>query len=292
MYIYIKKYTHTIVWKFSGSWIILPLSSLSILITNVSNSVSGKLLVSILFSSFSGVFSYSFAWDIFLCLLILAAFMCLFLCISRSAISTSLDSAALYSRYPVCPVGVSCIDHVRPPFVVEPWLLFACQWVGLTLRLTGCEDWTQLPWELNTWSRICPCRVLVLMETTLWVLMGGASLWYKAGCQVCWFWSLLGRAQMQTEVSHCLCSAQGHLVGAMGCFSLGSSLCWAQRHIGDATLWPKAGCHLHWAWGYSAKGMGHAEASHCLPRAHTLESFKEILQHKLRLPVRHSCWKS
>lgn len=44
------------------------------------NPLSGQLLISILFSSFSNVFSYSFVWNIFLCLLILTNSLCLFLC--------------------------------------------------------------------------------------------------------------------------------------------------------------------------------------------------------------------
>ena len=52
-----------------------------ILITNVLNSTSDRLLISILFSSFPGVLICSFIWAMFLCLFILAASLCLFLCI-------------------------------------------------------------------------------------------------------------------------------------------------------------------------------------------------------------------
>uniref|UniRef100_K9IGA9 Uncharacterized protein n=1 Tax=Desmodus rotundus TaxID=9430 RepID=K9IGA9_DESRO len=51
------------------------LSSLSILITSVLNSASDTLLMSISFSSFSGVLICSFIWSMFLCLL------CWFLCV-------------------------------------------------------------------------------------------------------------------------------------------------------------------------------------------------------------------
>ena len=61
--------------------IYFPLSSLSILITSVFNSVSGRLFVFILFSYFLGVLSCCFLWDKFLCLLILAIILFLFLCI-------------------------------------------------------------------------------------------------------------------------------------------------------------------------------------------------------------------
>ena len=45
------------------------------------NSLSSRSLVPILFSSFSGVSFCSLTWDMLLCLLILAASLCLFLCI-------------------------------------------------------------------------------------------------------------------------------------------------------------------------------------------------------------------
>nr|KAF6452913.1 hypothetical protein HJG59_008216 [Molossus molossus] len=58
------------------------LSSLSILISSILNSASVRLLIIILLSSFLGVLFCSFIWDLFLCLLILAASPCLFLCIT------------------------------------------------------------------------------------------------------------------------------------------------------------------------------------------------------------------
>ena len=61
-----------------------PMSPFSILITSVLNSSSDKLLISILFSSFSGVFFCSLIWAMFPCLFILAAFPCLFLCIRKT----------------------------------------------------------------------------------------------------------------------------------------------------------------------------------------------------------------
>nr|KAF6416284.1 hypothetical protein HJG59_009535 [Molossus molossus] len=57
-------------------------SSLSILISSIWNSASVRLLISISLSSFLGVLFCSFIWDLFLCLLILAASLCLFLCIT------------------------------------------------------------------------------------------------------------------------------------------------------------------------------------------------------------------
>ena len=57
------------------------MSSFSMLITGVLNCASDRLLISISFSSFSVVLFYSFIRVIFLCLLNLAASLCLFLCI-------------------------------------------------------------------------------------------------------------------------------------------------------------------------------------------------------------------
>ena len=84
-----------------SSSLFLP-SSLSTLITIVLNTASGRLLTSILFSSFSWNLPYSFIWDMFLCLFILTASLCLFLSII-SAMSHSLGRVALCSR---CPVGL------------------------------------------------------------------------------------------------------------------------------------------------------------------------------------------
>ena len=57
---------------------------LSILITSVLNSASDRLLISILLSSFFGVLICYFIWTMFLCLLVLVASLCLFLCIGLS----------------------------------------------------------------------------------------------------------------------------------------------------------------------------------------------------------------
>ena len=67
--------------KFSLSSFVLPLSFFNIVITSGLNSVSVRLLVSILFSYFSGALFCLFWGDMFLCLLILTDSLCLFLCI-------------------------------------------------------------------------------------------------------------------------------------------------------------------------------------------------------------------
>lgn len=66
--------------------------------------------------------------------------------------SLSLPQVVLCSRCPVWPNGssfliiyavcsksVPSVDYMCPPVVVEPSLILAFHWLGLTLRLTGCE---------------------------------------------------------------------------------------------------------------------------------------------------------
>ena len=68
------------------SFFMVPMSFfmlLSILITIILNSTSNTLLTSISSIYFSGKFSYSFIWGLFLYLLILATSLCLFLCIRQ-----------------------------------------------------------------------------------------------------------------------------------------------------------------------------------------------------------------
>lgn len=48
--------------------------------------------------------------------------------------------------WPGRSTGVPCVVCLCSPVVVEPWWLLLCQWVGLTLRLTGCEDCPWLQW--------------------------------------------------------------------------------------------------------------------------------------------------
>ena len=77
----------------------------------------------------------------------LAAYLYLFLCISRAAMSPGISRMALCCRCPVGPsdtvslVCVPCINSVYSAIIVEPYLLFACKQDGLTLGLRYCEDW-------------------------------------------------------------------------------------------------------------------------------------------------------
>lgn len=58
--------------------------------------------------------------------------------------------------------------------IVEPQLLLACQWMGLTLRLTGYEKWPRL-------QQISFCAGTDSME---WDLLSGALVPVKFALQV------------------------------------------------------------------------------------------------------------
>ena len=85
-FIHCKLFFISISVSFISDWIFFyaaeaSLNSLSILITSVLNSASDRLLISISLTSFSGVLICSFIWAMFLCLLVLVASLCVFLCI-------------------------------------------------------------------------------------------------------------------------------------------------------------------------------------------------------------------
>nr|KAF6435824.1 hypothetical protein HJG63_012547 [Rousettus aegyptiacus] len=138
--------------KFSLSSSTLPLSSLSTLITSILNSASGRLLISILFSSFPELcFVLSFR-SYFLS----SHFGCLPVCfyvLGRAPKSPSLRRVGLCSRCPVGPSGTVFLGHlswvlqlcfmgcVYPFLVLGTLLLFAYQWKRLTLELLDCEYW-------------------------------------------------------------------------------------------------------------------------------------------------------
>ena len=109
------------------------LSSLSILITNVLNAASEKLLISISFSSFSGVWSdLSFGHVAFWQL----PCVCFYV-LGRAALTPCLGSVAYYSRClvgtasPITQAGYSryalYVGWVHLPLVVEPWWLLVDQ---------------------------------------------------------------------------------------------------------------------------------------------------------------------
>ena len=121
------------------------LSSLRILITSVLSSVSDRLLIFILFSSFSGVLICCFIWAMFLCSFWQPPCVCFYV-LGRAAGTPCLGSMAGCSTCPAGPSGTACtisqagylrfalcVGQVHLPLVVEAWLLLADQW----------ERWTQ-----------------------------------------------------------------------------------------------------------------------------------------------------
>lgn len=142
---------------------LLP-SSLSILITRVLNYASNRLLFSSSFSSFYGALFCSFNWDMFYCLTILATFLCFFpmyyvglLCLlvlgGWSHVADVLwgpVSQSSLATWAKCFSCIPCMGCVCLPAVLEPWLLSACQWEGLTLEMIGCENWPVRGWLYKT----------------------------------------------------------------------------------------------------------------------------------------------
>ena len=98
------------------------------------NSLSDRLLISVLFSSFPEVLSCSFDWNIFFCLLILPNSLCLFLCIRCiSYLSQSWRSGLTYEMF----CGAQKFSPAWPP---EPGTQrVSPMWATCTLLLwQGC----------------------------------------------------------------------------------------------------------------------------------------------------------
>ena len=147
----------------------------------------------------------------FLCLLVLAASLCLLLCI-RAAVTPYLGSVASRSR---CPIGSSGIDSpitqawysrctlheglVHPPLLVEPWFLLADQWEGFTQA-------SQLQGLAVTISSTSALHGGSAMQGQ----GGGAPTWSVAVHWVCWPWCFPGGTG-QGQFSPHLCFAWGTL---------------------------------------------------------------------------------
>lgn len=178
-------------YKFSLTSSIVPLSLLSILKASVLNFIYHRLFAFILFSYVSGTFSCSFLLDMFLC----PHFVCLFLFVSMYYINLLYlpvmvgwpciigvlwgSVCSLPSYLSLVLQGCSLCRFVCPPVVVKPWLLLAHPLVGLTLKLTGCEDWLWVGFSLEAlWCLPSPPFVCVACGAN-WMLF----------CMV-WSWSV------------------------------------------------------------------------------------------------------
>ena len=150
------------------------------------NSLSGKLHISVSFSSFSGVLSCSFIRKVLSPRLPLCVCFCV---LGISAASPGLEGMAVYR----CLMGPSCESHPQSPepgasgaspcvgctylpAVAGPRLLRGHWWAGLAPRPADCNCYrhTGAPW-----SRSC---------------FGGAPELAEAACQVGWGRSRFGGA--------------------------------------------------------------------------------------------------
>lgn len=142
-----------------------------------------------------------------------------------------------------CPLsGLSLVWVVCSHIIVEPWLLLECQWVELTFRLTGCEEWLRLqlmgcfvgswPQGANSFKQGSgACRVYLLgvpfLELTGWC---SAVVWsWLPGVLVL---GLLGRDSGAGPDQE----TQGPLVGSTKWSAVCSCQCWALRQLGKTVL--------------------------------------------------------
>ena len=141
---------------FSSHWDHFSLRSLSTLITIVLNSASGVFVAYISFNSLSGDFSCSFilgnvcfltfclffffvsVYYVYLLWLPNLLLWLYFVGIFWDSVAQSSSSCELDAP------GMSCVSYVYPSVAVEPWMLLAHLWVGLTFRLADYKDQPQL----------------------------------------------------------------------------------------------------------------------------------------------------
>ena len=105
-------------------------------------------------------------------------------------------------------------DCVHPPVVVEPGWLLVCQWEALTPRPIVFEEWLTPPWRL-----CCAEAGLTLAGTLEPRSVHPLSISHGGGLGGTWVLSeavhyvrwLCTSQEVQVEVSHSLCPAQGHL---------------------------------------------------------------------------------
>ena len=219
------------------------LSCLSILITSILNPVSGRLIVSTLFSSFlefCSILSFRICFFVSSFWLPLCTF---FYLLGRSALSPSLGRMALCSRCPVGPSGavslitwawcsrsVPCVGLC----VLLLWLSLDC---AVIMSVGRTDPPVDRPWELamiTVFELLCggwPHRV------GFTPMVSGASQDHPLGVvlveQIRWFsvvvWSqqlsVLGRGLVQTKASCCLWPAPDYLSGPTKQSKVGRCLC-------------------------------------------------------------------
>lgn len=156
---------------------------------------------------------------------------------------------------------VLCVFYWRT--VVEPWLLLVCQWVGLTLRLTGFEDWIypQCPSccvENDPQRRICLSGILCVLRPPFGCAASGANL-VVFWCV--WSWLLgvfflvpVGRRSHTGWFQPCLWLAWDYLADAIKLYAVDRCLCWAWKHVEVDSLWTEVSYQQYSAWFSIVKG--------------------------------------
>lgn len=219
------------------------------------NSVSGGLPASF-FCRF--LLSFSLGGVLFSpsCLLLRVSF-CVW---CRSAMSPSVCKVALCSRNPwglvvrftwplepvlwQCPLLVLCVTFC----CFESWLLLACPWVELTLKLAGCENWPQPQCmscclEADPTSGIYPSSLLPA-ETSLWVCHFWSWVMLCCGLkltsQLCLFCGLLREPSMQVNIRRCLLLVLGSLLGDTTWSTFGWTVCYIWVNVRGTKLDSKA----------------------------------------------------
>lgn len=248
-----------------------------------------RLLDSISISFFSGVLTCYFIWNILFCLFILA--ISLFVSVygwifyipwfwnsglitrcfvGASAQSSPIVTRARYSR------SVPCVGCMCPPVLVGLWLLWAHQWVWLTLSWLAVgtsHDFSEaIMWWLDpqTWhhfNRVLVPAVAACQMCQLWSHLDGGLMQSQACCLVCHIWSHFGESLVQDKAAHWSCQVWRHLrattvwadtvywlVGTTMRDECSRHLCQAWGSLEGNTMWAKAWPPLVASWRALGKG--------------------------------------
>ena len=164
--------------------------------------ISDRLLISIWFSSFSGVLFCSFVWNIFLCHLILSYSLFGFFVLTSQICLLVLKVVALRKRYHVvpsssiplvtrtrCSMGIICVCCIYSAIMAKLWVLMMCWWLELALSLPVSNDWLKLLWA-HWWTWLASDTAgWGLAVVTMGMLVDGAS---PKPCCLLWLLGCLG----------------------------------------------------------------------------------------------------
>ena len=126
-------------------------------------------------------------------------------------------------------LGMFLLGCVKPPVVVESWMLLALLWVELTFMLANYKDKPQPPCmskhgEVSPWGRVIPSWVWCLLESPCGCaacVISWVELWYSlkptTGC-VCSESNLVG--SMYRLMSYVVCNQPWATFLEIPCYSL------------------------------------------------------------------------